>query len=1327
MNSIYFGVGLTIILALAAALVGPLFIDWTAYRAAFEERAAIVLGHPVHVLGTADASLLPYPKLAFTDVAIGDPDNPMMTVARFDLEVELFPLLSGLITVTHMRLDEPELTVRVAEDGSFEWITDNVRAPVEPNQVSLDRVEIAGGRLVLEDARHTTPLSVENINAHLDARSLIGPYKLDGSVTVDGEPVGVRLSTGTREADGAIVLKGVITPANQPVSFGFDGKARVEENRPKWEGTLQLSRVMEKTDQDTVPWRVEAKAEADPARLLAKELEFHYGPEDRPFTITGAATVDYQAEPVFDAVLSARQLDLDRTLGEGPDKPVVFGTMLKALSGTIAGLPRPPIPGRIGFDIPGIVVGGSIVQNLRLDVSTTDTGWHVETLEAALPGRTDVVAQGMVTVDGELSFEGTLAAASEQPVTLVSWWHPGRPATKLDAFRGRSQIGISAGGVTLKNLEASIGPAEVTGEAGFVPSKGGRPPRLWLALDADKLDVAQVQAIAGLTSGEDGSSPFAGADVDVEMTAKSLTAGEARAEGVDVRATLAGGSLSVDRLAIRDLAGARLSAAGTVTNLSTTPDGSLQAEISAERLDGVVALIRALAPGSEAARMMATAAPVLAPAKLTAVVQARGGESSTDLGVTLEGSAGGSQMTGKLAFAGRVDAWHDATVDVDVALQGPDGARLMRQLGFAVADNGAPGGGRLDVAAEGVPARGLSFRANGSLGGTALSVSGTTVAEKNKAPRVSSTVELSSEDVGPILALGGNLMADLLATTPVDLAAEVAVDGAKVRIAQLKGTADGQPVNGDIGVDFSADRPRVTGTLSLASLSLEGLGELALGPGTLAMPIVESRNPWPEAPFGAGAIDGIDTDVSLSVGRVELPAGLALDNAAFAVRNTAASLGFDEIKGVLSGGTVEGAVSVKRDLEGSAAVDGRFRLAGIPAEALAWRRDDRAVVSGTVDADFDMAANGRTVAGLIASLGGGGTVQLADGAIRSMNPNAFSAVMRAVEGGLDLNDEKIREVFTANIDSGDLAFERLEAAFTLAAGTLRAPNIAVTSAGATTSGTGTADLSRWTVESDWQFSIDPGLDKVTGAVPQVAILFRGPIDEPRRSVDVTAFAAYLTLRSFEQEVRKVEIMQADILEQEALRRGIARTEEEVTRRIRAEEEARLRAEEEARRAEEEARLRAEAEEAARVQSERRAIDEAARLEAERLEAERLAREEAARLEAEEAAQMEAEQRAIEEAIRQEAERLAAEGAARAQPSDGSLQGLDTSPFGDPPADGLPAGDRDGIEQRALPPPEGADAAGTAESPDDFFARIQRSLKAQQDADGALPGVSVPAQ
>ena len=63
-----FAIGL--IAALLIALVGPLFIDWTSYRAEFEARASRLTGLDFHITGPVDARLLPTPTLVLHGVEL---------------------------------------------------------------------------------------------------------------------------------------------------------------------------------------------------------------------------------------------------------------------------------------------------------------------------------------------------------------------------------------------------------------------------------------------------------------------------------------------------------------------------------------------------------------------------------------------------------------------------------------------------------------------------------------------------------------------------------------------------------------------------------------------------------------------------------------------------------------------------------------------------------------------------------------------------------------------------------------------------------------------------------------------------------------------------------------------------------------------------------------------------------------------------------------------------------------------------------------------------------------------------------------------------------
>ena len=263
-------------------------------------------------------------------------------------------------------------------------------------------------------------------------------------------------------------------------------------------------------------------------------------------------------------------------------------------------------------------------------------------------------------------------------------------------------------------------------------------------------------------------------------------------------------------------------------------------------------------------------------------------------------------------------------------------------------------------------------------------------------------------------------------------------------------------------------------------------------------------------------------------------------------------------RATLAGGKLSGDLMIKRDLDGTAGISGTLRLDGAAAEEFAWQRDDRPMVTGAFSIDAQVNATGRTLAGWMSSLTGGGSFSLQNGRLAHMTTRAFDQVIRLADAGKDLSEDRIRQAFTDNVDMGDLSVDRLDAAYTLAGGTFRAPNIVVTGKDGGTSGSATADLARLSVDSEWRLSLDGGDAAVGGGVPQVSVLFKGPIDDPSRRIDVTAFASYLGIRALEKETQRVLTMQADIQERELLSRQVLRDRETLDRRNRLMLEARER-------------------------------------------------------------------------------------------------------------------------------------------------------------------------
>jgi ribosomal protein S17E len=118
------------------------------------------------------------------------------------------------------------------------------------------------------------------------------------------------------------------------------------------------------------------------------------------------------------------------------------------------------------------------------------------------------------------------------------------------------------------------------------------------------------------------------------------------------------------------------------------------------------------------------------------------------------------------------------------------------------------------------------------------------------------------------------------------------------------------------------------------------------------------------------------------------------------------------------------------------------------------------------------------------------------------------------------------------------------------------------------------------VDGNVTVAFNPGQEAQAGGEPSVGLVYSGPVATPSVGTDVAAMSGYLSLRAFEKERRRVETLQANILEKQRLRREAALYVTRAAERQAAREKAE--AEEKARLAEQ-ARKKAEQEKAQQLQ------------------------------------------------------------------------------------------------------------------------------------------------
>lgn len=1165
LNSVYITFGVAIVLVLITALVGPFFVDWTVYRSTFETYASRVLGHRVTVLGEADLRLLPAPYIRFSDVRVGAAEDPLLVVSQFDMRIELPPLLKGEFKVTEMELDRPHLTLSLDEDGRLDWLTaitaDSALKDLAPENVALENVTIRNGAVSVIDARTGETHTAQGGNLSISARTLAGPFRADGSVQLNGEAYTVGFATGRIQEGQGLRVMGDVTPVNLPVNFGFDGQLGESDAAPRFEGMFRISSIPLE-DNDPNIWTAEGAFSADIAEVTVPEAEFRFGPEDRLLSMSGQADLVYSGEKRFAVRARANQVDLDRLMGGGPQAPVSAEDAGERLLAALAAVPLPAIDGVLSLDAPAVVAGGGIIQNVRLDLETMLGGWRLARLSGRLPGRTDFSTSGDLVLSPFVTYRGEVSLESQQPGSFSNWWQQSQgSAPIMDRVSMSGHLSIQPGGTVLDSLRLSLADTQATGGFAYERSQTG-PSQISLNLNADTLDLDQIEALVRLVRQAPTAQPGdetadTGHNIALRLRAQDVSARGVKGQGLALAAEYADGGLRIDRLFAADLAGARIDVSGQVDDLVSAPRGSLSGSLDARDLTGLVTLVKGIFPRSALAARLEKAAPNLVPARFTAQVDAAASGSGTDMKVQFRGSAGGTQTALAVGLKGRVDEWRDGEVSVDVSMSGPEGSKLLQQLGLDVIPVATVGASRLALSGTGVPADGLPFTMSSNLGTLEVAARGAVRLTGDSEPEYGFDLELLTPDLTPAALMYGRVLPVMTGELPAELAARVEGIGTGLAISKISGSFAGTRIEGQLEGNLkpvTGERNRrFKGALNASQLDLKALTETVLGPDQWFSP-GDGTSIWPVAFFGAPLLEGLDLTVDLTTDNLVIEEGGILRSARSELRLTPTFLRLDGLGGTFAGGTLEGSLSVRRsDAEGAAS--GRLKLTGADVRQLAWRPDERSIASGALDLYLEFEGAGRSISAIVANLNGGGTFAMTNGIVRHLNPQAFELVTRAVDAGLDLQEDRIKDVFLNHMGAGTLGFERIDGTLTLVGGRLSARNVVVDAATADVFGSAEIDLNSYDLDADFSIKVDPGLDDVTGAEPQIGLLFSGPVDAPVRRVDVAPFTAYLTLRAFEREVERVEQLQAEILERDRLIRELERQGQAKVRRERAAQEA----------------------------------------------------------------------------------------------------------------------------------------------------------------------------
>jgi len=1173
--------GTLLVVVLFAALIVPRFIDWSNYTAAFETRAEQILGHPVKVSGTAEASILPTPSLSFTNVTVGaSADAPMATVERFEATIELMPLLQGEIRVTSMRMVAPRINIRSDNRGLIDWFQ---RGPsseqFDPDRVILESVQIEDGALTFVDDRFGVTHTLEDIRALVSARSLAGPWRADdASLSVNGQHYQFNLATGRVLSNGALRIKVDIQPRRLPLDMTVDGKLRSDAIRGLvYNGTYNARMIGTAPDGtlDLAGWRSEGSFNAVLGGVDIDRAVVSHGPPDRPLTLAGSLKIRLGDTPRFSAAVQANQIDLDRTLGAGPSEPIDIPTAVERLLTLVRTSPKPPIKGDVIVDVPVIVAGGAIIQGFRLEAEIGPSGMTVSNLIAELPGRATATLGGTVRTDDRMGFKGQVGLSVLQPATFAGWWR-GKSASVentarlLSNFEVAGNADIRPGFVKLDQLRARVGSSEITGKFNWSAPKADRRRILSGQLTADRFDVVQLRSLGELLVGQsfDGVDALAD-DYIFNISAKEVAFEDVIIENIAIDASYTRDGLRVNQFSIGDPLGDSFTTfSGQLVDLAeANPTGTLQGHIKqVSEVNFLIWAANRFFPDSPLAKWLTKVGPSLAPAVLDVSIEPVA-ERRGAIRLKLIGVAGPTTLNVTVEGAASSQRWRDEPVNFDLVFDSADSQSLLRQAGTGLnlpADHGVA---HVEIRGEGVPSTGITTNVKVEIGGVGATAEGALMLDADGAMSFTGKVTDGSGNMDDVAALMGFAPADV-GRTITDLidgadsqgqqrivvpAADITADENHVALNWQNALVGARRVSGELAWSKKPDLGwRMSGDLATSALDLDWL--MALGLGAALQPTGEPDAPWARTPFGAAALGTVAGDVAMEAERFHLAESLVISNARMDIRLDPQRFDLKLNSGDLEGGRASGNLTV-HNVGGNARVAGAFSVKGAALDAFVWSRDDRAIASGDLSFNTNFEATGRSPAGLMTSLTGGGVIEVSDGVARYINPNAARPLIRESDVGQAFTEDSLRAALEGTLDAGALEFGDATGSFIIAGGALRTKNLTLKGATVEARGEAVLDFNTMQTRADWTISLDPGDRVVEGTKPEIGLVFTGPIAAPVRWIDVLPFDSYLNMRLEARMLERIELEEAERLESARLRRLVRKFKQDGERRQRVAERA----------------------------------------------------------------------------------------------------------------------------------------------------------------------------
>lgn len=1209
MGRIFVIVGGFLVLLLTTALVVPPFIDWTGYRAEFEREASRIIGRDVHVRGAANARLLPFPSVTFSDVYVGGVhDTTRLSIENFSINVELMPFLRGEVLIFDMQVEQPVLQIGLDENGRVDWKR-NEDALLNNAQVKVEKLTVSNGRIQITDKRNGRDYQLQNINAVLSARNITGPWQMNGSLDSEGQKIALDLSTGELKSDGSLRVRSRIMPEKIAATFETDGDVTLQDGLLNYTGSFnfrtaetQSKKAVAKAENSEnakgdrvqnlkasllTDLRIHGLFTATDQQFLTNEFRMEQGSADDPYVVNGKAQFVFDDNPRFEISADGQQFFVGGGGAEQNGEAVSLEKIATAFRELLGHIPVPSMPGNVDLRLPAIIAGGTTIRTITISAVPEGQGWKISDFSAEFPGRTHVEAQGHLALGDQFGFEGNLLIASRQPSGLAGWLN-----ADVDAnIRQLSGLGLS-GKVVLNdrvqqidNLEIALEDTSLTGSFHRQISHDG-VPSIDLRLQSKKISYKALKLMLSPLSGVEAMTVLGRQALNVSLKADAVGLQNTETAALDTVFRFSNGRMDFDRFMLQDLNGATIMATGNFEPHQDELSGTVDTTLLSDNLVGFIGWLHEEAPKQpiiEALYKRSQAYPNLfadseinfvASTLLPNITKKLDSKEQQDIAADAAYSEISFSVNGKagrmqLDFSGTAKGQWNSDEGLQVQLNGnaksAEGEQILALLGVPVLPLGLMGELEADMTLQGALNMGVRSQLHLKAPDAAADFDGvvTVLADDVTA---SGKAQIKADNLEPFLASAGYSLPGFGLGLPVQFTSDVQFAKGIIRLPNLQGAVADNKISAKLEVSQLANaNPLLRGEVEADELNLPTLGEIMLGAGSFSA----KNNDWPQQKFVHLPLLPLSFDVKAKAAVAEAGQYGEVRDFSAKIAKIDDQLALNDVQGNWKNGQLAGEAQL-RNSEGNALFSAdmswkNFDLAKVyPPDAVAG---DKAPLSGKASLRAQLQGNGATISELIQSLSG--SAQFVVDGLRVQQLNADHLPQMLAEADKDemikpQNTTKHFEMIAAHATQGgvfDVSHAQFD--FTLAGGVARMGLTRLENNKAVLESDLQLDLNAMQLNGQSRFTYKTlGDMALAGGYAGVNIALSGTYAAPKAKIDYQPLVQFLTQRALVREQERVEAMQSTLREKQNLRREAEglKALQEAREKALAETEARNKAE-----------------------------------------------------------------------------------------------------------------------------------------------------------------------